>query len=94
MKMDDETTDVTFKTRHVLGLLEGTVKGVLRRIHHNPNMSWPGHQIAGLGVQDVAELLDSEVEARGTYIGIGEASALVEDVNEMGTIGLGAGAST
>lgn len=73
---------------------QGTVKGVLRRIHHNPNMSWPGHQIAGLGVQDVAELLDSEVEARGTYIGIGEASALVEDVNEMGTIGLGAGAST
>ncbi len=28
MKMDDETTDVTFKTRHLLGLLEGTVTGV------------------------------------------------------------------
>src|SRR5882762_317635 len=80
--------------RRVIGLNteprpQGAVKGVLPGINHDAGMSGPYHQVAGPGLRHPAKLVGSSIEIRGTGVGVGKASLLIDGMHQVGAIGPG-----
>ncbi len=61
-------------------------KRMLSGIDHNPGMSAPDRQIAGLGICYSAEFVNPRVEVGRGSVVIGEASALIEGVDQVRAI--------
>jgi len=61
------------------------------RVHHDANMSWPGDQVARLGVHDGAKFRNAAVEIGRADVGVRKAGTLIDGVHEMRAIGLGVG---
>jgi hypothetical protein len=58
-------------------------------LDHDTDVSSPDHQISRLGPLDSLKPLGTNVELRRGSIPIGEASLLINGMNEMRTIALG-----
>src|SRR5580692_8283031 len=56
---------------------------MLSGIDHNPGMSAPDRQIAGLRIYHSAEFVNPHVEVGRGSVVIGEASALIEGVDQV-----------
>jgi len=67
---------------------------VLDRTDGNSHMSWPDNEITRLRTRDPPKFADSTVKVRGADIFVGKTSTLIDGVDEVRTIRLGAGVGT
>jgi hypothetical protein len=61
---------------------------VLDGIDGNPHMPAPNDQVAWMRCGNTPKIIDSFIEIKGTYVGVGETRQLVNLVHQVRTVGL------
>jgi len=72
----------------LLPLVQFAEKDMLRRINHDSHVSRPDHEISGLGMRDLLEVVRTRIEIGRTCVNIGEPGGSIDGVNHMRTIAL------
>jgi len=67
--------------------VEQAEEGMLRGVDDDAGVAEPDDEVSGLRIEDALELAEAGVEVGGGRVGVGEAGALVESVDEVGAVG-------